>query len=87
MYLPPTTETVIADQLPAADALNMAEQFAGLAQDLQSIGSGGGATAQVVVWSRLLEVATPVTSVKCDVWIRSQRRRNIKAPLYQTTTV
>lgn len=87
MYLPSISEDQVDESLTPTAATTIGTQFKGLVNALTAIGIGSGATAQVEVWSKKLAIGTPVTAVKVDQWMRSQRRRNVKAGAYSTVTV
>lgn len=78
-YLPPISEAFVGSNasISAADAENMAESFnllrAGLAAD----------NMQQVVWSRKLGIGIDVVSELVDRMLRTQRRRQDRAPVYQ----
>jgi hypothetical protein len=82
-FLPPVSETDAQSSLNIANALLIADQFEGLVTVLNAV---AGIDA-VIVWSKpsgaWLGAKTPVTKVMVDQWLRTQRRRAIKTPLYQ----
>ena len=88
MYLPSMSETDVSGggTLTSALALDIAEQFVELVQALAAINAGLGA-AQVVAYSKTLSAGVPVTSVRCDTIVRTQRRRQLRAASYQIATV
>jgi len=85
LFLPTPSESNCQNGILAdADALDMADEFVALIGDLATTGAGSAADAQVSVWSPKLAIATEVTHVKVDTRLRSQRRRQLRAPAYQT---
>lgn len=86
LYLPPCAENAVDENLTLAVAENNSEQFVGLIHNLAAINGGLGA-ARVGVYSKVLGVMTPVTEVKTDIYLRSQRRRNTRPASYGSETV
>lgn len=89
VYLPPCGEDQQDGNVLATPADRIAKQFIGLLQGFEEMGLGGH---QPVVYSAgpykdddppTPIGATPITSVRVDEHIRSQRRRNMRAPIYQ----
>jgi hypothetical protein len=80
MYLPQPHEGVVqADQLiSAADAQDFADGILGLVDLLTTV------DYEAVVFSPTLNEGTPITQVKVDRRIRSQRKRQVRTPSYVT---
>jgi hypothetical protein len=80
MYFPNPPESVLqADQmLSAADAQDFADGIKNLLATLTTADFGP------VVFSTVLNEGTPITSVRVDRRIRSQRRRQVRTPSYVT---
>lgn len=84
MYLPPVAESEVNQNLTLARADDYAEQAAGL---FKAINSSIAYDATVVVWSPTLATSTPVTEVKADIYIRTQRRRTSRPASYSSGAV
>lgn len=99
LFLPPPAENAVDENLTLAVAENNSEQFVGLIHNLAAINGGLGA-ARVGVLSlysktenptpphlRATPIFTPVTLVKTDIYMRSQRRRNTRPASYGSEAV
>lgn len=88
MYLPPVAEALTAERVADATALAAAKQTAGLFKEWDARTTDH---ATPVVFSKKLVATvpdgTPITSVRCDAIIRSQRRRQVNAPDYSDSSV
>ena len=88
MYLPAMSDGQVDENYTLTVAGNIAEQTAGMfAQFNAGIGLGNASKATPVVWSKTLSSAFEIVSVKCDIYLRSQRRRNPRQAVYATQPV
>ena len=81
MYLPPSSEADTSGNLVEADAISIATTIT--AMFTQYVGEPPLTRLEGVVWSRKLELATPITDVMVDRRLRVQRRRQPQ-PAYVT---
>lgn len=78
VYLPPVAEDKVSANasLSAADAEDLAESFSDMLAALAAD------QFTPVVWSRVLDLGTVITDIFVDRILRTQRRRQDRAPVY-----
>lgn len=88
MYLPAVSDGQVDENYTLTVAGNIAEQTAGMfAQFNAGIGVANASKATPVVWSKVLSDSFEILTVKCDIYLRSQRRRNPRQAVYASQPV